>query len=163
EHLARRDHREQSPELVAVTQIRVLALGGAPADAVDGAQGGVLLVLDHPRPGESPTPSAGQPHQRLEVALPELARVVRVARLQVTDPARDGAARCRSNEKTPPSRAPRPTAVAERDAAAMFGRHETYRPLRSVSRPVTEDIPDRPRGGRAPEPARFLRRSVAAL
>ena len=43
--LAGGDQHQQAPQVVAVTQLGEAALGGAAAEAVEGAQGGVLLVL----------------------------------------------------------------------------------------------------------------------
>ena len=59
-----------------------MALLQAPAEALDGAGGGVLLVLDRARP---PEPAAGQPDQPRVVTLPERPRSVLIAAPQPVD------------------------------------------------------------------------------
>jgi hypothetical protein len=91
EGLAHRQHDQQAPEVVPVGQPRETAAVDAPAEAVEGAEGRVLLVLDRPRTAvvlELPLRQADEP---LEVALPEALRRGIPAGLQVADPARDRA------------------------------------------------------------------------
>ena len=87
ERLAHRDRRQQPPEVVPVVQLRELAPAGAIAEALEGAQGHVLLV-ERP-PAMRRQPRAGQPDQPLEVAIPEPLDVRTVASLDPVDPDRD--------------------------------------------------------------------------
>src|SRR5262249_37058251 len=74
------DDHQQPPQVVAVVESGIAAPGGAPAEVVKGAEGGVLLVGDGPSgPAE---PGARQPDEGLEVALPELLGSVGFSRLE---------------------------------------------------------------------------------
>src|SRR5205823_4027450 len=63
----------------------------APAEAIESAEGRVLLVLDRPGATVVPQLLVRQADQPLEVALPEVLRRGIAAGLQVADPARDRA------------------------------------------------------------------------
>ena len=85
--LADRDRHQQRPEVVAVDQAGEAAGGGAAAEAVEGAERGVLGIRRAAGPGAEPVP--GQVDQPVEVALPELlgGRIGGAAGDQVADPA----------------------------------------------------------------------------
>src|SRR5262249_11029588 len=82
--LAGRDGDQQPPEVVAVVQLREAILGGAAAEAVEGAQRHVLLVRTAARRAFQFL--AGQPDQPLEIALPQLLRGRRVPVAQLAEP-----------------------------------------------------------------------------
>ena len=77
-HLARRDRREQPPEVVAVDQLGELAAAGTLAEAVECAQRDVLLVELPPRARRELCPC--EPDQPEEIAVPEPLDVGVVAR-----------------------------------------------------------------------------------
>jgi hypothetical protein len=85
--LAGSDDDQQAPEVVAVLQLREAAALRPAAEAVEGAESGVLLV------GGAAGPAlellAGQRDQSAEVALPQLLGNGLVAALQQLDPAGD--------------------------------------------------------------------------
>src|SRR5262249_58802507 len=76
---------------VAVVQAGEAALGGGAAEAVEGAQRRVLLVLGRPGPSPGAEPGLRQPDEAGEVALPQRLGGLEVAALQGADPVRDGA------------------------------------------------------------------------
>ena len=85
------DHDQEPPEVVAIGQPRESPRGGAAAEAVEGAQGRILLILDRPGPPRGAESGAGEMDQAIEVALPEVLGGGVAAGLQVADPARDRA------------------------------------------------------------------------
>src|SRR5262249_43188726 len=81
------DDHQQLPEVVAVLQPGELAPLGAAAEAVEGAEGHVLLVGGEARAALELLP--GQADQPPEVALPELLGRGRVAGLELPEPVGD--------------------------------------------------------------------------
>src|SRR5262249_61933711 len=81
------DQGQRLPEVVAVVRAREAARGGALAEAVEGAEGHVLLVGGGPPEPAQPLP--GQFDEPAEVALPEGLGGVVLAGLELADPVRD--------------------------------------------------------------------------
>src|SRR5262249_5155872 len=75
---------QQLPKIVAVEQLGKPTLADAAAEAVEGAQGHVLLVRGGPMAAQQLAP--GQFHQPAEVALPQPLRSPGVAGPQLRDP-----------------------------------------------------------------------------
>ena len=91
EDLARGDQGQKPPEVVAVGQGGELPPRRAGAEAVEGAQGRILLVAAHVAAAACAKLLAGQAHHPGEVTLPELLRRRLVPRLEPANPARDRA------------------------------------------------------------------------
>ena len=91
EYLARGDQSQKPPEVVPVGQSGKLPPHCAGAEAVEGAQGRILLVAAHIAAAARAELLASQAHHPGEVALPELLRRRHVPSLQPADPARDRA------------------------------------------------------------------------
>src|SRR5262249_17739407 len=89
EGLAHRQHDQQTPEVVPVGEPGESAAVDAPAEAVEGTQRRVLLVLASPRTAGVLELLPRQANEPLEVALPEVLRRGIPAGLQAADPARD--------------------------------------------------------------------------
>src|SRR5271157_1116488 len=70
DRLAHGDDGQQLPKVVAVVELRELAAFGPLIEALEGAEGHILLVGRAAR--GAPEPGAGEPDQPLEVSLPEL-------------------------------------------------------------------------------------------
>ena len=85
--LADRQHDQQAPEVVAVGQVGEWAAVNAATEAIEGAEGHILLVLDRPRAAVVPELLARQENEPLEVALPEVLCRGITAGSQVADPA----------------------------------------------------------------------------
>jgi hypothetical protein len=85
----RGDEDEQVPEVVAVGKPGIPPLHGARAEALEGAEGGVFLVLNDPQAARRAKLGPGDTNQTLEVALPQGLGRSRVPSLQRVDPARD--------------------------------------------------------------------------
>src|SRR5439155_6101435 len=86
--LAGDDRHQDAPQVVAVVEAGEAAGGGPAAEAVEGAEGDVLLVVVGPPRGLDPR--AGQGDQASEVALPQGLGGGLVARLQPPQPGADG-------------------------------------------------------------------------
>ena len=84
QRLAGGQHQQELPQVVAVVQAGEAALFGRPAEAVEGAQGHVLLVGRLPR--RCRELGAGQADEAGEVALPQRLGRCRVARLEQVQP-----------------------------------------------------------------------------
>src|SRR5262249_19584668 len=84
--LPRREDDQELPETIAVVEPGEPALSGATAEAIKRAERDVFFV-GHAALGPLEL-LARQPHQALEVALPQLLRRARVAGLEFIDPAR---------------------------------------------------------------------------
>ena len=90
--LARRDRHEQPPQVAAVAEPGEPALGGTPAEAVEGAQRHVLLV-GHAQRGRL-EPGVRQADELVEVSPPELrGGVINLGAAQGVDQPGDGAFR----------------------------------------------------------------------
>src|SRR5271166_23861 len=87
--LAHRDHDQEPPEIVAILEAVEPARRGAGAKTVEGAQGGVFLVLDRRGPRDRFELLSRQTHQAGEIALPKPAGGIGLAILQVPDPPSD--------------------------------------------------------------------------
>jgi hypothetical protein len=84
-----RDDEQQMPEVVAVVELREAAFLRATKEAVEGAEGHVLLV-SHAARGAAELLS-GQADQAMEVALPEMLGGGAVARAELINPGRNAA------------------------------------------------------------------------
>jgi hypothetical protein len=82
------DDHQEPPEVVAVGEPGAAAAGRASAEAVEGAEGRVLLVGDGSRRVAEPQPR--EPDEAVEVVPPQLLRGLAVAGLQLPEPAGDG-------------------------------------------------------------------------
>jgi hypothetical protein len=88
--LAHGQDAQETPEIVAVGQVRESPLAGSPTETVERAQGRILLILDRTTPSPPSKFIAGQVDESAEAPLPEVLCGRIATDFEAADPARDG-------------------------------------------------------------------------